>query len=148
MAKDHSKADEWCLWLDTADNWASPTWAQIKAFVDPNIDPEKADIEITPQNEETGHLQGPGNPMFGFTIQDDKGDANVQTILDALESGEMVHLAISRGNIATAGVMYFHMECVLFGARAASRGSVASSDIEARRHANSDHPLTKATVPA
>lgn len=148
MAKDHSKADEWRLNYDTADSWASPTWAQIKAFVDPNFDPEKADIEITPQNEETGHLQGPGNPMIGFTLQDDKGDANVQELIDAINAGTMVHLALSRGNIATAAVKYYHMECCLFGTLTASRGGVAQWEVEARRHGNSDNPLTRATVSA
>jgi hypothetical protein len=146
MAKDHSKGDEWRLYLDTADNFASPTWAQIKAFVDPGVDPEKADIEITPQNEETGHLQGPGNPVFTFTLQDDKGDANVQEIIDALYSGVMIHLAISRGNIATATVKYYHMECCLFAPMSAPRGAVSSHEVEARRHGNSDNPLTRATV--
>lgn len=146
MAKDYSKGDEWRLYLDTADDWASPTWAQIKAFVDPTVDPEKADVEVPEQNADTGHLQGEGDPSINFTLNVDKGDSNVETLISRSLDGTMTHIAISRGDIATSGTKYYHMESALFGPLSASRGSVASYDITARKHANSDNGLTRATT--
>ena len=146
MAKDYSKGDEWRLYLDTASNWSSPTWAQIKAFVDPTIDPEKGDVEINEQNEDTGHLHGSGNPSLGFTLILDKGDANVETLIANSLNGAITHLALSRGDISVNTTKYWHMESLLNAPLAASRGSVASLDMTARRHANSDNQLTRATI--
>jgi len=60
----------------------------------------------------------------------------------------LIHLAVSRGDITTVGTKWFHMECALFGGVTADQGGVASYDIEARRHANSDNGFTRATTAA
>lgn len=146
MAKDYKKGDEYRLYYDTATSWASPTWVQIKAFVDPSVDPAKGDVEVPEQNEDTGHLQGNGDPVISFTLFDDDGDTNVEALVAASLDGSMKHIAISRGDIATSGVKYWHMESVIMAPLSASRGDAAQYDLEAKRHANSDNSLTRATV--
>ena len=146
MAKDYKKGDDFRLYLDTADDWSSPTWAEIKAFTDPSIDPGKGDIEVTPQASDAGHLQGNGNATISFTLLEDEGDSNVGTIITRSLSGAMTHLEVAAGDITTTGTKYWHMEACLFSSNSASRGDVSQFDIEAKQHANSDNELTRATA--
>ena len=146
MAKDYKKGDQFRLYYDSASNWALPTWVEIKAFVDPTIDPAKGDVEVSPQSGDTGHLHGNGDPTISFTLLEDEGDANVGTLISNSLNGTMTHLAISAGNIAVIGTKYWHMECALYAPNSASRGDVSQFDLEAKRHANSDNTLTRATA--
>lgn len=146
MAKDYKKGDQYRLYYDTANDWDTPTWVWIKAFSDPTISPNKGEVAVEEQNADTGYLHGVGDPEFAFTLHNDKGDANVQALIDATQSGAMVHLAFADGDIATTGTDYDHMECVLFSSASAGRGNAASHDVTAKRHANSDNTITSVTA--
>jgi hypothetical protein len=147
MPKDFVKGADYKLYLDTAGNWASPTWVEISAVGDITVDPQKADVSIPERGLETGHLHGHGDPVFGFTLYEDVGNANIETLIAAIHSGAMVHLAVSRRNIATGGSKYHHLEAVLYGSPlAAGRDDPSSWEVQAMRHANSDNELTRATT--
>ena len=147
MAKDYKRGDDYKLYLDTADSWSTPTWAEIKAASELSVDRVPSDVEVPERGSDTGHMQGYADPVISFTLLEDVGDTNVETIIAAIHSGDMVHLAVSRGDIATATNKYWHMEAVLLGAPlSAGRGEPASYDVEAKRHANSDNTLTRETV--
>ena len=151
MAKDYKKGDDYKLYLDTANSWDTPTWVEIKAASELTLDRVPADVEVPERGEDTGHLHGKADPVISFTLLEDAGDANVETLIAAIHNDDnstnMVHLAVSRGDIATATTKYWHMEAVLLGAPlSAGRGEPASYDVEAKRHANSDHTLTRETV--
>jgi hypothetical protein len=145
MAKDYKKGADYRLYLNTG-SYASPTWAEIKACGDVVADPNPDDITIPERGQDMGHLQGEFDPSFTFTLFEDVGDANVESLIAAIFSGAMVHLAVSRGLIATAGTKYLHMESLLRGGVTANRGDAASYDVTANRHANSDNGLVRATA--
>jgi hypothetical protein len=147
MAKDYTKGDDYLFYLDTAADWDTPTWALIKAVGDLSVDRVPSDVEIPERGMDTGHLQGHGDPVISFTLFEDKGDTNVEALIAAIHDGTMKHIAVSRGPIATAANKYWHMESVLLGAPvSAGRGEPSSYEVEAKRHANSDNTLTRATV--
>lgn len=145
MAKDYTKGDKYRLYLNTG-TYASPTWAQIAAYADPTVDPAKGDVEVPEQNQDTGHLHGVGDPVISITLLEDEGDTNVETLIAASVSGDLTHIAISRGDITTTGTKYWHLEACIFAPLSASRGDAASYDLEAKRHANSDVSLVRATA--
>ena len=131
----------------TALGGETPVWEEIKAVDDLAVDPQVADIAVNDREADTGHLHGKTDSLFSFTLLEDIGDTNVETMIAALiDDSAMIHLALSRGVIATSGVKYWHAECVLFGGLTASQGDAASYDVEARRHANSDNGFVRATA--
>tara|TARA_B100001123_G_C15139083_1_gene958711 strand:+ start:248 stop:694 length:447 start_codon:yes stop_codon:yes gene_type:complete len=147
MAKTYQLGDDYKLYYRSSGTYASPTWSHVAAADSISVDFAPTDIAVNERGIETGHLQGKGDPSFSFSLMEDTGDTNVEALIDAtLTDATLVHLAVSRGDIATSGVKYFHMECALFGGVTADQGGVASYDIEARRHANSDNGFTRATV--
>ncbi len=145
MAKDYRKGASYRLYLNTG-TYASPTWVEIKAVGDVSADPNPDDLTVPERGQDMGHLQGEFDPSFAFQLMEDAGDTNVETLIAAIYSGVMVHLAVSRGDIETAATKYLHMECVLRGSLSANRGDVASYDVTANRHANSDNGLVRATA--
>lgn len=145
MAKDYKRGADYKLYLNTA-GYATPTWVEIKAVGDVGADPNPDDVVVPERGQATGHLLGEFDPSFTFTLFEDAGDANVETLIAAIYSGVLKHLAVSRGPIATVGTKYLHMECVLRGPVAGARGDPASYDVTAMRHANSDNGLVRATA--
>lgn len=94
-----------------------------------------------------GHLQGEDDPEITFTLLEDAGDANVETLIAACYSGAKVEIAVARGLIATTGVKFWRLEACLMGVSASGeRGSPASMAVSARRHANSDYPMSRNTA--
>jgi hypothetical protein len=148
MAKDYKKGASYVLNFDTASSWASPTWVTIKACGDLGCDPNPDDVVIPERGSDTGHLNGEKDPSFTFNLFEDAGDTNVETLIAAIYSGAMVHLALSRGPIATAGTKWVHMECVLRAPLGAARPDPSAYDVTAYRHANSDNNLTRVTTPS
>lgn len=146
MAKDYTKGADYKLYMSTSSNYASPTWAEIKACGDVAAAPQPDDVEIPERGSDTGHLHGEKNPQFTFTLFEDKGDNNVETLVAAIYSGVSKHLAVSRGAINTNGTKYLHMESVLFADLSANRPDPSQYAVTAMRHANSDNNMLRATV--
>jgi|SRR3972149_818842 len=145
MAKDYKKGADYRLYFNTG-SYATPTWAEIKACGDVSADPNPDDVTVPERGMDMGHLHGEKDTSFTFTLYEDVGDTNVETMIAAIYSGVMVHLAVSRGDIETALTKYLHMECLLRGGVTANRGDAASYDVTANRHANSDNGLVRATA--
>jgi len=145
MAKSYIKGASYKLYLNTG-TYASPTWAEIKAVGDISVDKAPDDVEVPERGMDTGHLHGESNPTFSFTLFEDSGDTNVETLIAAIYSGAMKELAVANGAIATTGTKYLRMESVLMGSLSAARADVASYEITAMRHANSDYAMTRTTV--
>ncbi len=146
MAKDYVKGADYKLYLNTG-SYGSPTWTLINAVGDIDVSSNPADVEVPERGMDTGHLQGEDDPAITFTLFEDKGDTNVETIIAALYSGASKELAVARGVIGTTGTKYWRMECCLMGVKvAAARGDVASYDVEAKRHANSDYAMSRNTA--
>lgn len=146
MAKKHKRGDDYLIYVNTGTQ-VSPTWGLCKSAVNPTFDPQKADIVIQEAGMSDGHLQGYGNPQIGFRLNNQKGDALVQDIVDAKESGDIIELAFADGPIATTGTVYYRLEaCVTGGPLNANRGEGAGWDITVNRHADSEFDLTKHTA--
>ena len=145
MAKDYIAGKIYRLYLNTG-AYGSPTWVEIKAVGDIGSDFNPDDVVVPERGNDTGHLNGEPDPSFTFTLFEDAGDANVETLIAAIYAGTMKHLAVSRGVISTAGTKYLHMECVLRAPLGAGRGDPSSYDVTAMRHANSDNRLIRATA--
>jgi hypothetical protein len=147
VAKDYVKGSDYRLNFNTGSH-GSPTWVQIKACGDVTADPNPDDVVVPERGMDTGHMNGEKDPSFTFTLYEDKGDSNVETLVAAIYSGAMVELAVSRGSIATPTTKYLMMECVLRAPLGANRSDPSQYDVTAFRHANSDYALTRNTVPS
>jgi len=147
MAKSYVLGDDYKLYYSTSGDYASPVWVEVSAADSISVDWSPADITIPERGISTGHLQGKGDPTISFTMMEDTGDTSVEAIIAAtLTDATKIHLAVCRGFIDGAGNKYYHMECAVFGSLTADQGGVASYDIEARRHANSEQGFLRATV--
>lgn len=146
MAKDYIKGASYLLYLNTG-SYGTPTWTQIKAVGDIDLASNPDDVEVPERGMDMGHLQGEDDPSISFTLFEDAGDTNVETLIAALYSGASKEIAVSRGAIATTGNKYWRLEACLMGVTlSAARGDVAQYDVEARRHANSDYAMTRNTA--
>ena len=147
MAKDYVKGADYRLYLNTG-SYASPSWTEIKAAGDIDVSTNPDDVEVPERGMDTGHLHGEDDPSITFTLFEDKGDTNVETIVAALYSGTLKEIAVARGAIDTTGTKYWRLEACLMGVKVtSSRGDAASYDVEAKRHANSDYAMSRNTVP-
>jgi hypothetical protein len=126
--------------------YASEIWAHMKSVGDLAINPNIEDIVVPDRSGGTGHLPGEDDTEFVFTLYEDQADANVEALIAALFAKTMVHLAVSRGNIATTGVKFMHMECALFADLSANRPDPSSYQVTARKHANSENAFARDTV--
>jgi hypothetical protein len=146
MAKDYKRGADYRLYLNTG-AYASPSWVLIKACGDIDVASNPDDVQVPERNGPTGHLHGEDDPAITFTLFEDAGDSNVETLIAAIFDGSMKHIAVTRGDIATSGTKYWHLEACLMGVNlGAARGDPAQYDVEARRHANSDNPMVRATA--
>lgn len=146
MAKAYKRGDDYKFYLNTG-SYGSPTWTQIKAVADLSVDWAPSDIVIPESGIGDGHLQGYGDPAITFTLFEDTGDANVETLIAAMFSGAMKEIAAANGAIATTGTKFYRLEAVLTGVPlSVPKGAPASFAVTAKRHANSDYDLTRNTA--
>lgn len=147
MAKSYVRGADYIFYYDTAGVFGSPTWVEVKAVGDIDVKSNPDDVEVPERGMDTGHLQGEDDPSITFTLFEDTGDANVVLLIAALYSGASVHIAVSRGAIATTGARWWHLEACLQGVNlGAGRGDVAQYDVEAKRHANSANAMARGTT--
>lgn len=146
MAKNYIKGASYNLYLNTGSQ-GSPTWILIKAVGDIDVKSNPEDVEVPERGIDTGHLQGEKDPAITFTLFEDQGDTNVETMIANGFAGALTEIAVARGLIATTGVKYWRQESVFMGIDlGAKRADVAGYDVEAKRHANSDYAMTRNTA--
>jgi hypothetical protein len=147
MAKDYKKGQDYTLHLNTGTQ-GTPTWVKIIAVADIALDVGPSDIVVPVQGLSDGHLAGYGDPAITFTLFEDAGDANVETLIAAIFAKQMKEIAISNAPLMTTSPSKnYRLESAFIAAPlAASKGEPASFAVEARRHANSDFDLTRNLV--
>jgi hypothetical protein len=146
MAKDYKRGADYKLYLNTA-SYETPTWAEIKAAGDIDVSTNPEDVQVPERSGPMGHMHGEDDPAITFTLFEDAGDANVEALIAALDSGDMTHIAVARGDIETTGTKYWHLEACLMGVSlGAARGAPAQYAVNAMRHANSDNPMVRGTA--
>jgi len=144
MDRDYKKGDIYNLYLNSAP-YLAPVWDIIVAADDISVDPQFTDIEVPERGVDLGHMHGKGDGLFSFTLLEDAGNTEVEILIAALlDDTTLMHLAICRGDILVDAQSYWHAECALFGSLSANQGEVASYDIEAKRHINSDYGFLRA----
>jgi len=143
MDRDYKKGDIYQLLLNNG-TYAVPVWSEVVAADDISVDPQVTDIEVPERGVDLGHMHGKGDGLFSFTLLEDAGNDDVETLINGLlDDTNLIELAIARGDIAVTGVVFWRAECALFGSLSANQGEVASYDIEAKRHINSDYGFTR-----
>lgn len=146
MAKDYMKGAGYNAYLNTGSQ-GSPTWALLKGIGGINLKSNPDDVEVPERGIDMGHIHGEKDPEITFTLYEDKGDSNVETIIAALFSGDMKEIAVARGAIGTSGVKYWRQESSLMGVDlSAERADPSAYEVVAKRHANSDYAMTRATA--
>lgn len=146
MAKDYKRGADYKLYLNTG-TYGTPTWVEIVAVGDIDVNSNPDDVEVPERGMDMGHLQGEDDPEITFTLFEDAGNANVETLIAACYSGTMKEIAVSRGVKATTGVIWWRLEACLMGVAATgARGEAGAMDVTARRHANSDYAMTRNTT--
>ena len=147
MAKDYKRGADYKLFLNTASR-ATPTWVEIPGVGDIDVSSNPDDVEVPERGMDTGHLQGEDNPEITFTLYEDAGNSNVETMIDAMFAGTLIEIAVSRlSTISASGNKYWRLEACLMGAALnASRGEPAGYEVSAKRHANSDYAMTRTEV--
>jgi len=149
MAKDYKRGIDLKLYHMSSGSWSTPTWTEVNAAGDIDVNENPDDISFPVRGIAMGHLRGQSDPAINFTLAYDKGDASVTAIVDAMTSGDVITLAVADGPIDTTGTVYHKMECVLMGrAMTAPTSGPATFAVSAFRHMNSDYDLTEVTVSA
>lgn len=145
MAKDYKRGDDYLVYLNTGTQ-AAPVWVLIKEAVNVALAENPTIIKVPEAGMNDGSLKGFGDPQFTFTLNKNKGNANVTTIITAAKAGTLKEFAIADGPIATVGTEYARLESLIDFPKTANRGAAASYAITLYRHANSDFDLTYATA--
>lgn len=149
MAKNYKRGSDLKLYYMSGGSWGTPTWTEVQAVSDLDVSSNPDDIAFPVRGLGTGHKQGQTDPEITFTLHYDKGDASVIDLIDAMQDGTVVTLAVADGAIATGGTVYWKMECCLSGFQlTAPLQGPASFAVTARRHVDSDYLLTEVTVSA
>lgn len=149
MAKLYQKGDCYKLYLNEGASYEAPSWTEIYQASNLGIDIGKSDVDIMPFGRDTGHWHGYGDFTFTFVLMEDAASTAVEKLIAGLfDDTTMLHLAIARNDLSLPSITYWHCECVLFGGLTANQGSVASYDVEARRHGESASDLERAQTPA
>lgn len=142
MPRDIAKGASYRLNLNTG-SFASEVWAAVPSVGDLGVNPNPEDVVVPDRSTDTGHMHGNLDPEFTFTLYEDMLNANVETLIAALHSGAMTHLAVSRGSMAVDAVKFVHMESCLFADLSANRPDPSSYNVTARKHANSDNAFAR-----
>jgi len=146
MAKNFIKGADYKLYLNTG-SYGSPTWAEISKVGGIGVKSNPDDVEIPERGMDMGHLQGEDDPAITFDLFEDTGDSNVETLIAALYSGALKEIAVARGAIATTGVKNWRLEACQMGVDlGAERPDPSKYAVEAKRHANSDYPMSRNTA--
>lgn len=129
--------DDFALYLDSADDYDSPTWVEQVDIGNLALDPAPEQVEIPKRNGFKMYKKGRQDLTITFDVSYDPANASHGTIRDAIRSGAAVHLALADGAIATAGTIYYHGWFMLVGPEDNSLDSAAVISVEAKVHADS-----------
>ena len=145
MAKSYFKGADYRLYRDRGDIDESELY-EIKAVGDLAFNPNNDDVAVPERGQATGHLHGNADPELTFTLYEDKGDTDVEAMIDAVYSGDVINLVVIRGTAAQATKKYIRLEAVLTGSNTANRGDPGVYEVTARRHPTSEIGFTRGVV--
>lgn len=148
MIMSNQLGDEFKLYIDTADDYDTPTWAEILDVGNFSRDRSKTEVEIPKRINHKVYLGGRSDPRVSFELSYDPANTNHTKLSNAIDSGAKVHLAVANGPIATDGTIYTHGWYLVKGPEDFSLDSPATISCEALPHAAApdDEPPAKVTV--
>ena len=139
--------DDFKLYRDTADSWASPTWSEVTQADDLGLDHGPNGVAIQKRGRDITYKQGKKDQKLSTSVVYDSADAHVTEFEAHLDDGGDMHMAIADGNIATSGTSYWHAEMVLIGfSEGLNIGDAAKYDLELGVSANTTNDPARATI--
>lgn len=145
--------DEFGLYLDTTNNWTTPTWVYVSCIEDLGLDSAPIVAQINKRGAKTPkYKRGRLDAMVSFKLLNAPTVSEFQAIENAIwndnnDGTEILHLAIVRGPMATAGNTIWENDYVVTGAPLdPSLDEGASYDVECKPAADSANDLTKSVT--
>ncbi|MEM8864559.1 MAG: hypothetical protein AAGF31_03330 [Planctomycetota bacterium] len=145
--------DDFLLYIDTANNWSSPTWVLVECIEDLAIDPQPITAQINKRGKKTpGYKRGRFDQMLSFKLLNSEDDTEFDAIENAIwnqtnDGTEILHLALVRGDITVSGNKIWENDFIVSGAPLdPSLDEGASYDVECKPAADSDEELTVGTT--
>lgn len=145
--------DEYTLYLDTANDWNTPTWVEVECIEDLALDAAPIVAQINKRGKKTpGYKRGRLDTALSAKLLSVPTDSVFQTleaaVFDVTNDGtELLHLAIVRGKMTTAGNDFWENDYVVTGSPLdANLDNGASYDLEFKPAADSDNDFTPGTT--
>lgn len=125
--------DDFRLFWDSDDSWTSPSWETIISIGDLGFDPAKEQVEIPIRIATKVYKSGRGDWTLSFTLNYDPDDTFCAAVVDAINNGTKIHLAIGDDDdIGEANI--WEAWWMLAGPLDAALDTNASFDIEGKVH--------------
>jgi hypothetical protein len=118
-------------WDDDAD-FASPDWKEQVSVGDMGRDPNNEQVEIPLRLPFKFYKKGRGDWSLTFTANIDTTNLFHLALLDAIDNGTPIHLAIALGEITDGG--YWHAWFMLGGPTDGSLDTNANIEVEGKLH--------------
>jgi hypothetical protein len=130
---DELLGDDFRLFWDSNDDFASPTWVEEVSIGDLGFDPQNEQVEIPIRIPVKVYKKGRGDWTLSFTMNYDKSNTFHMAVRDAITTGDPIHLAIADGDsMLTAD--YWHAWWMLSGSLDAALDSNATIEVEGKVH--------------
>lgn len=125
--------DDFRLFWDEDDSWSAPSWVEIISIGDLGFDPAKEQVEIPIRIPTKVYKSGRGDWTLSFTLNYDPDDAFCLAVIDAINNGTKIHLAIADGDNAATDNKW-EAWWMLAGPLDAALDTNASFDVEGKVH--------------
>lgn len=124
--------DDLKLYWDTAGSFSSPTWVEQISVGDIGRDPSNEQVEIPLRLPFKFYKKGRGDWSLTFTSNLDSTNTFHMAVLDAIDNGTPIHLAIALGDIEDGG--YWHAWWMLGGPTDGALDTNANIEVEGKLH--------------
>jgi|SRR5690606_13821420 len=125
--------DDFKLYYDDASSFDSPTWEEQISIGDLGFDPASEQVEIPKRIGTKVYKKGRGDWSLTFTMNYDPDSEFCMEVVDAINTGSKIHLAIADGDIDN-GANYWHAWWMLSGPLDAALDTNANFEVEAKPH--------------
>lgn len=125
--------DDFKLFWDSAEDFDSPTWVEIISVGDMGFEPGLEQVEIPIRIPFKVYKKGRADWSLTFTANVNPGNAYYNALLDAVNNGTKIHLAIGEGAMDD-DPNYWHAWFFVSGPIDASLDSPGTIDVEGKIH--------------
>lgn len=126
--------DDVFLFVDTADDYSSPTWVKLVECGDIDFDASHVEVEVNKRTPTKTAVGGRQEWSLSATVNVAPGDTLWEKIKSAKESKGKIHLAFAYGDIADNSIDYYHAWWFLRGSGSFQLDTQATISIEGKPH--------------